>query len=47
MHGFQEKQHLPRVDWTRQVAERIATKAGLKGREGLRRALEAFGFALK
>jgi ABC-type transport system substrate-binding protein len=47
MHRFQEKQHLPRLDWTRQVSDRIATKTGLKGRERLRHALEAFGFALK
>ncbi len=47
MHRFQEKQRLPRLDWTRQVSDRIATKAGLKGREGLRQALEAFGFGLK
>lgn len=46
-HAFQDSQGLPRSDWSQIQADRIATKAGLNGRERLRTALEGFGFGLK
>lgn len=47
MHAFQDTQGLPRIDWSRQITDRVATPAGLKGREKLREALAGLGLPLK
>lgn len=47
LHQFQSKQGLPKVDWTRQAVNRVATAEALKNREHLRGNLEALGFPLK
>ncbi len=47
LHGFQSAEGLPRADWHRIVAQRVATPAALKGRENLTRYLRSLGFGLK
>lgn len=47
LHAFQARQALPRIDWTKQLSGRVATAAGLNGREKLRDALGSLGLGLR
>jgi nitroreductase len=47
LNEFQRAQGLPIEDWSRKVAERVATPAALAGRHKLRQALHALEFELR
>ncbi|MBW4089573.1 MAG: NADPH-dependent oxidoreductase [Proteobacteria bacterium] len=47
LHGFQREQGMREVDWTAQCIARVKDAAALRGRDRLRAALRALGFALR
>jgi hypothetical protein len=47
LQDFQRAHGLPVEDWSRKVAERVATPAALAGRHKLRQALHALEFELR
>jgi nitroreductase len=47
LHGFQREQGMREVDWTAQCIARVKDAAALRGRDRLRAALGALGFALR
>ncbi|MEK1890509.1 MAG: NADPH-dependent oxidoreductase [Phyllobacterium sp.] len=47
LRAFQTLQSMAQIDWSEQVARRIATKEALKNRDKLGEILKDFGFALK
>ncbi|MBJ6987395.1 NADPH-dependent oxidoreductase [Devosia sp. MC521] len=47
MRGFQEKQGMTVIDWTKMIAKRVGTVKALRGREALSGLLKGLGFGLK
>ncbi|MBJ7578104.1 NADPH-dependent oxidoreductase [Devosia sp. MC532] len=47
MRGFQEKQGMTVIDWTKMIAKRVGTVKALRGREALSGVLKGLGFGLK
>ena len=47
LHGFQREQGMREVDWTAQCIARVKDVDALRGRDRLRAALTALGFALR
>ncbi|MDE2583248.1 MAG: NADPH-dependent oxidoreductase [Rhodospirillales bacterium] len=47
LRGFQREQGMREIDWTAQCAARVQDVAALRGRERMRAALAAMGFALR
>ncbi|WP_169194748.1 NADPH-dependent oxidoreductase [Devosia sp. MC1541] len=47
MRGFQEKQGMTVIDWTKMIAKRVGTVKALRGREALSGVVKGLGFGLK